>query len=136
MTCVSILGFASIASASEFDWKLLQGRWAESVKHQYACRPDNVHMKMEISGDRKTITFKLDRPWEISGKRVVTEFKANVLKAEKHSLVIQYFDIPETVAPEMRAWEMRWIGPSTYRWRAAGWDANTFNGVIGVLCPE
>lgn len=121
-------------SVSEpFDWSLLEGRWAESADHAYGCRKDNLHFTFAISADRSRLTFKLDRPWPIAGQQV-TEYSAQVTKAAGRTLLIRYGEELKNIPAEMREWELRFIGPGTYRWRASSWPANQFNTVIGVKC--
>ncbi len=36
----------------------------------------------------------------------------------------------------MREWEMRFIGPGTYRWRSTAWQEGQYNTVIGVKCAQ
>ncbi len=60
---LALLLLPSVACAQGFDWKRLDGQWAESTKHQFGCRPDNVHRTFEVSADRKTLTLKNDRRW-------------------------------------------------------------------------
>lgn len=127
---------SSIASAQEFNWKLLDGKWAESTKHQFGCRPDNLHQTFEVSADRKTIKLKNDRRWKIGTGAEVNEYSAAILRAEGNSLIIRYGPELEGIPPEYREWEMRFIGPGTYRWRARSWAPDEFNNVIGVKCSQ
>lgn len=117
-----------------FDWSLLQGKWAESTRHQFGCRPENLHQWLSASEDKKTITFKNDRKWKIGSGQEVEEYSASIVRSSPNVLVIRYnrdlSDIPE----EFREWEIRFIGPGTYRWRATAWPEGVFNDVIGVKC--
>ena len=132
---LSLLASSSGAQfASEpFDWSLLEGQWAESTDNAYGCRKDNLHFTFAVSADRSRISFKLDRPWPIAGQQV-TEYNAQVTKTAGRSLFIRYGSELKEIPAEMRDWELRFIGPGTYRWRAASWPANQFNTVIGVKC--
>ena len=125
---------ASGAEAQEFNWKLLDGKWAESTSHQYGCRPDNLHQTFEVSTDQKTLKLKNDRRWKIGTGAEVTEYNASVLRVEGRSLIIKYGPELEGIPPEYREWEMRFIGPGTYRWRATFWRQDEYNDVIGVKC--
>lgn len=116
-----------------FDWSLLQGKWAESTRHQFGCRPDNVHQRFIVSEDRKTITFKNDRVWKIGTGQQVEQYSAAILRASPDVLIIRYGYLPG-IPDEMREWEMRFIGPGTYRWRATAWNEGEYNEVIGVKC--
>lgn len=132
-----ILCLASgIAAGQEFNWKLLDGRWAESTKHQFGCRAENLHQTFEVSADHRTLTLKNDRLWKIGTGDEVTEYRASILRAEGNSLFIRYGKELQGIPAEYREWEMRFIGPSTYRWRALTWAPNEFNDVIGVKCSQ
>ncbi len=127
---------AHTASAREFNWKLLEGKWAESTKNQFGCRPDNLHQTFLVSADRKTLTLKNDRRWKIGTGAEVSEYTATILKADGNSIFIKYGPELQGIPPEFREWEMRFIGPGTYRWRAASWGQDEYNNVIGVKCSQ
>ena len=120
--------------ASGFDWSLLQGKWAESTRHQFGCRPENLHQWLSVSEDKKTITFKNDRKWKIGTGEEVEQYSALILRASSNVLVIRYGIELSDIPDEMREWEMRFIGPGTYRWRATAWREGEYNEVIGVKC--
>ena len=120
--------------APGFDWSLLQGKWAESTRHQFGCRPENLHQWLTVSEDKKTITFKNDRKWVIGTGQEVEEYSASILRSSENVLVIKYGPTLPGIPDEMREWEMRFIGPSTYRWRATAWREGEYNEVIGVKC--
>jgi hypothetical protein len=122
------------AEADAFEWSLLQGQWAESTRHQFGCRPDNLHHEFVVSSDRKRITFKLDRNWKIGTGREVKEYSASVLQEQPNALIIRYGPELQDIPDEMREWELRFIGPGTYRWRATAWPAGEYNEVVGVKC--
>lgn len=129
---VPAAGYAQ-SKSERFDWSLLNGKWAESADHAYGCRPDNLHFKFDVSADKKRITFKLDRRWPIAGQEV-SEYSANVVEANGRMLVIRYGQELTKIPAEMREWEVLFIGPGTYRWRATAWPAGQYNTVIGVKC--
>jgi hypothetical protein len=133
---IALVIFTSAAGAQEFNWKLLDGTWAESTKHQFGCRPDNLHQTFVVSTDRKTLTLRNDRRWKIGTGAEVTEYTATILKAQGSSLFIKYGPELQGIPPEFREWEMRFIGPGTYRWRAASWGTDQYNNVIGVKCAQ
>lgn len=124
----------SVALGQDFDWKLLEGQWAESTKHQFGCRSENLHQTFEVSADKRTLTLKNDRRWRIGTGEDVTEYKASILRVLGNSLFIKYGPELQGIPPEYREWEMRFIGPGTYRWRALVWAPDEFNEVIGVKC--
>lgn len=131
---VTLLAVVSLsARAQEFDWKLLNGKWAESTDNLYGCRSDNLHQTFEVSADRKSLKFKNDRPWKIVGAEL-KDYSAAIVRAQGRSLFIKYGPELQDVPPEFREWEMRFIGPGTYRWRALSWAPDQFNNVIGVRC--
>lgn len=119
---------------SGFDWSLLQGKWAESTDHQFGCRPENVHQWLTVSDDKTTLTFKNDRKWTIGSGQTVEKYSASILRSSQNVLIIRYgSDLPD-VPEEFREWELRFIGPGTYRWRATSWKPGVYNDVIGVKC--
>lgn len=121
---------------SGFDWSLLQGKWAESTSHQFGCRSDNLHQWFIVSSDKKTVTFKNDRKWKIGTGQELEQYSASILSSYENVLVIRYgTDLPG-IPDEMREWEMRFIGPGTYRWRATAWREGEYNNVIGVKCSS
>ena len=122
------------ASAQAFDASLLAGQWAESLGNQFACRPGNVHQRFELSADRKHLRFRLDRAWRIGTGQEVREYGAQVLREEPAMLVIRYDDTVTGIPAGMREWELLFIGPGTYRWRASFWRRGEYNDVIGVRC--
>ena len=124
------------ALAQSFDWSLLKGEWAESTDHNYGCRPDNLHQKLEVSDDKNTLTFRNDRLWKIGTGQEVERYTATIVTARENILVIKYGPELQGLPEEYRTWEMRFIGPSTYRWRATSWLPNQFNTVIGVKCRQ
>lgn len=121
------------ACAQAFDTGLLAGQWAESVNNQFACRPGNVHHRFVLSADRKHLSFRLDRAWRIGGQEV-REYGAQVLREEPSMLVIRYDDTVTGIPAGMREWELLFIGPGAYRWRATFWRRGEYNDVIGVRC--
>ncbi|CAG0931802.1 hypothetical protein RHDC3_01996 [Rhodocyclaceae bacterium] len=120
--------------APAFDWSLLSGTWAESTEHQFGCRSGNLRFRFVISDDKKLITFKLDRKWKIGNGSEVEEYSALVLEQSSNALVIRYGDELGNLSEAMREWELRFIGPGTYRWRSTKWQADQYNNVIGVKC--
>jgi hypothetical protein len=134
------VAFATLMTSScavfsqAFDWALLQGQWAESTKNQFGCRPDNLHYRFEVSADRQSLTFKLDRKWKVNTGKEVEQYTAAIKKAEANVLVISYGPELGEMPAEMKEWELRFIGPGTYRWRAVSWPEGQYNTVIGVKC--
>lgn len=130
--CLAAISLAS--HAQNFDWKLLDGKWAESTNHQFGCRAENLHQRFELSADRRTLKFMNDRAWKIGNGTEVKEYSAAVIRAQGKSLFIKYGPELQGIPPEYREWEMRFIGPGTYRWRATAWAPDEFNNVVGVKC--
>jgi hypothetical protein len=118
----------------DFDWSLLTGTWAESTEHQFGCRSGNVHFRFEVTQDKKRLTFKLDRKWKIGSGAELEEYSASILEQAPNVLVIRYGPELADLSDEMREWEMRFIGPGTYRWRSTAWRPGQYNAVIGVKC--
>jgi hypothetical protein len=133
------LAFISTEAGAQasFDVSLLKGTWAESSDDKYACRPDNVHQHFEVSSDRSTLIFKNDRKWRNSSGQELEEYSATIVREGPNVLVIRYGPELKDIPDEFREWEMRFIGPGTYRWRASSWPIGSYNGVVGVKCaPE
>jgi hypothetical protein len=128
------LSSASAFAQDTFDWSLLDGNWAESTEHQFGCRQDNLHQHVNVSADRKTLVFKNDRKWLIADGQEVESYAAAIVSQAPNVLVIRYGPELKDIPDEYREWEMRFIGPGTYRWRATGWPKGTYNDVIGVKC--
>lgn len=127
---------ATVASAQEFDRPMLDGLWAESTNYQFGCRPDNLHQRLELSPDGKKLMFKNDRMWKIGTGQEVTQYSAAVVRSSKNVLIIKYGPELSGIPDEFREWEMRFVGPGTYLWRATSWAPNQFNEVIGVKCTQ
>lgn len=125
---------SSAAGTSGFDWSLLQGKWAESTDHQFGCRPENLHQWLTVSEDKKTLTFKNDRKWKIGSGQEIEKYSASILRSSSNVLIIRYGSDLPSIPEEFREWELRFIGPSTYRWRAMSWRPGVYNEVIGVKC--
>ena len=83
---------------------------------------------------KRRSSSKSDRRWKIGTGAEVTEYNASVLRVEGRSLIIKYGPELEGVPPEYREWEVRFIGPGTYRWRATFWCQDEYDDVIGVKC--
>jgi hypothetical protein len=132
----AILAFFSTSAGAQasFDWSLLEGKWAESAEHKYGCRPDNVHQHFEVSSDRKTLILKNDRKWRMDNGQEVERYSATIVSEGPNVLVIKYGPELKGIPDEYREWEMRFIGPGTYRWRASTWPVGRYNSVIGVKC--
>lgn len=132
--CALLVGLPFASHAQSFNWSLLGGKWAESVDAKFGCRPDNLHQTFAVSPDKKRITFKLDRKWKIGTGETISEYSAAVVRVESTMLVIKYGPELKGIPDEMREWEMRFIGPGAYRWRATAWPQGRYNEVIGVKC--
>jgi hypothetical protein len=126
------LGFG--AGAQTFDWSLLKGIWAESAENKFGCSSDNVHQTFDVSTDRKTLTFINDRKWRLDNGEELVRYSATIVSAAPNVLVIKYGNELKDMPDEYREWEMRFIGPGTYRWRATSWPQGRYNAVIGVKC--
>ena len=133
-TCLAIASMSGSAHAQDFDWAVLDGQWAESTGGQYGCRSDNLGHRFVVSPDKKQLTFQLTRKWMNPAGQEIEQYTASILSAEANSLMIKYSpDLPGMTA-ETLEWELRFIGPGTYRWRLASWPADRYNAVIGVKC--
>jgi len=127
--CLVVASISGAAHAQEFDWTLLNGRWAESTGGQYGCRPDNLGHRFVVSPDKKQLTFQLSKKWKNPAGQEIGQYTASILSAADNSLMIRYSpDLPGMTA-ETLEWELRFIGPGAYRWRPASWPADRYNAV-------
>lgn len=124
------------ASAQDFDKSLLPGLWAESVNTQPACAGDNLHFRFELSEDGKILGFKLDRMWTIASGKSVDKYSAKVLETTASTMVIEYIDLNEVPDGYPKVWELAFVSPGVYRWRATVWPEGKVNTVVGIRCTE
>lgn len=138
LLALALIGCASPRSAGPdgFDWSALDGFWAESSDHEYACRAENLRQRFEPSSDRKALVFRNDRDWTIGTGQQVRQYSASIVHASRGVLVIRYGPELTGLSDEMREWEMRFIGPGVYRWRSTAWPLGQYNRVIGVRCSS
>lgn len=124
-----------IAAPVEFDRALLAGTWADSDSTAPACARNNLHYTLELSADGKTLVFKLDRKWKIATGAQVEQYSATVLDAAPQMLTIRYnADIGPLPADYPAKWEMAFVAPGVYRWRATEWRGGEVNTIVGVRC--
>ncbi len=124
------------ASAQDFDKTVLSGLWAESVNTQPACASDTLHFRFELSEDGKILSFKLDRMWQVANGKSVDKYSAKVLEATSRTMVIEYIDIDGLPDGYPKAWELAFVSPGVYRWRATVWPEGEVNPVVGIRCTE
>ena len=124
----------SAARAEDFNFKLLEGEWAESVQNAFGCRPDNLHFRFAVSEDHQRLDFVLDRPWRIGNGPQVQHYGAAIVSQSPLMLVIRYDENVAAIPAGMREWELLFIGAGTYRWRATFWRRGEYNDVIGTKC--
>lgn len=123
--------------AQEFDRSLLAGLWAESVNTKAVCAKENLHHRFDLSADGKTLTFQLDRKWKIASGKMVDRYSATVLKSTAQTLVMQYNpDIGPLPDRYPKEWELAFVAPGVYRWRATEWPPGEVNPVVGVRCSK
>ena len=120
------------APARPFNWKLLDGAWSESAGHQFACSADNAVYRIVVAPDKSRVTFRFDRPVELVGGKAVKEFGAEVRRADGNSLVLKYG--PENSFMAAGEWELRFIGPGTYRMGHDAWGKEKYNNIFGIKC--
>lgn len=124
-----------IAAPVEFDRALLAGTWADSDSTAPACARNNLHYTLELSADGKTLVFKLDRKWRIATGAQVEQYSATVLDVAPQMLTIRYnADIGPLPADYPAKWEMAFVAPGVYRWRATEWRGGEVNTIVGVRC--
>ena len=127
--------FAATCNAQEFERSALTGLWAESVNTKPACAEDNLHHHFELSEDGKTLVFKLDRKWRIASGEAVESYSATVVSSTNRKLVIRYnSDIGTLPVGYPTEWELAFVAPDVYRWRATEWPEGKVNPVVGVRC--
>ncbi|WP_299537452.1 hypothetical protein [uncultured Herbaspirillum sp.] len=126
----------STSHAEGFDWTLLKGTWAESAQGKFGCSPDNLHQRLSPSRDFMTLFFENDRKWKSSNGQELERYSATIISSSPNVLIIKYNADLTGIPEQYREWEMRFIGPGTYRWRSTSWPIGTYNDVIGVLCKR
>lgn len=135
--CIPLLACGDKSSIpGDFKWNLLNGTWAESSNNDFACRSDKVQQQFEVSKDGRRLTFISDRELETFTGQKVKRYSAEIIESKPYSLFISYGEEVTGLSDEFRNWEMRFIGPNTYRWRPVSWPADEFNVVIGVKCSD
>jgi hypothetical protein len=135
MITSAVLAAASVTVyGSTFDASQLSGEWSEVVAPKYACGSDSPRVRFTLSKDRKKLLFQLDRKILLTSGKESDQYDAEILREDANALFIRYPD-PD-LKREMAEWEMRFIGPSAYRWRSLSWKEGVFNGVIGIRCPS
>jgi len=124
------------ALAQEFDRSLLSGEWVESDSTDFACTRDKPHQRFELSADGKTLVFKIDRKLPIASSKIVDLYSATVILATPKALVINYNDTEGLPKGFPKSWELAFIAPGVYRWRATDWPEGHVNRVVGVRCSQ
>lgn len=123
------------ATSFEFDHSLLAGTWADSDSTAPVCAKNNLHYKLELSADGKTLVFKLDRKWKIATGAHVEQYSATVIDVEPQMLTIRYNADIGPLPPDYPAkWEMAFVAPGIYRWRATEWRGGQVSTIVGVRC--
>lgn len=132
---IAAIAVSLSVQAQEFDRALLSGLWAENASTKPACEADNPRVRYELSPDGKVLVFKLDRPLRIGTGRTVSQYSATVVRSTARSLVIRYnADIGETPPDYPKEWEMSFVAPGVYRWRATEPPDGRVNPVVGIRC--
>ena len=125
------------AQAEEFDRSLLSGLWAENANTRLACAPEELHVRYELSADGKGLIIKFDRKEKINSGKTVEQFSATVLRSDAHTLVIRYNADAGDFGPNYpKEWEMVFVAPGVYRWRATDWPEGRVNAVVGIRCSQ
>ncbi|WP_034351400.1 hypothetical protein [Herbaspirillum sp. GW103] len=83
-----------------------------------------------------TLFFENDRKWKSSNGQELERYSATIISSSPNVLIIKYNADLTGIPEQYREWEMRFIGPGTYRWRSTSWPIGTYNDVIGVLCKR
>jgi hypothetical protein len=125
---------STAALAQEFDRSLLSGEWVESDDTDFACTKDKPHQRFELSEDGKTLVFKIDRKLLIATGKAVDQYSATVILATPRALVIEYNNTEGAPKGFPKAWELAFIAPGVFRWRATEWPVGHVNRVVGVRC--
>jgi hypothetical protein len=127
---------STTALAQDFDRSLLSGVWVESDNTDYACTSDKPHQRFELSKDGKTLVFKFDRMLPIVTGKTVDQYSATVILATPRALVIEYNDTEGLPKGFPTTWELAFVAPGTFRWRATEWPVGHVNRVVGVRCSQ
>ena len=127
---------SATVSAQEFDRSLLTGDWVESDNTDFACTSNKAHQRFELSEDGKTLVFKLNRKLLIATGKMVDQYSASVLLALPKALIIEYNDTEGLPKGFPKTWELAFIAPGIYRWRATVMPEGHVNYVVGVRCSN
>lgn len=117
-----------------FSTRLLDGWWSDNSSTSPSCSQEQPRVRYVFSADGTRVTLEFDRKWDTEIGEA-DRFGARIVSATDRSLVIQY-DKESRFDPSGRPvqWELVVVGPSVYRWRAAGWPTGTVNVVVGIKC--
>jgi hypothetical protein len=131
----AVIALSLPVHAQEFERDLLSGLWAVNSSTRPACTPDSLHARHELSADGKVLLFMLDRKWKLNSGKTVDQYSATVLRSTTRSLFIKYNDdAGEHRADYPKEWEMAFVAPGVYRWRATDWPEGRVNPVVGIRC--
>ncbi len=130
------LVYSNTSISMEFDKSLIAGVWSESINTSQACNSENLHTTFELTNEGKNLVFKLDRAWEIATGKSVTEYTAKVLSSTSNSMTIEYENLSGLPDNYPETWEISFVAPGVYRWRASSWPAGKVNSVVGIRCSQ
>ena len=118
-----------------FNVRYLSGDWVESYDDSAACAKSNLHIRMEISKDRKRFHVLLDRMWKNDMGTTSDNAWATILSATDRTLVIRYDNETRLrKSGEPVEWELSVVAPGVYRWRETSWPVGEVNTIVGLRC--
>lgn len=123
--------------AQDFDRSLLEGAWVVNSNTDYACTENKLHTRFKLSADGKTLKFIQDREWKLNSGKTVEHYSATVISNTNRVLTIKYnTDAGEHPPNYPKEWEMAFVAPGVYRWRATNWPRGRVNVVVGIRCSQ
>lgn len=96
--CLQISAFS--AWAENFDITLLRGEWSEGQSAEIACSEKNIRTRLELSSDKKTLEFILNKVVLIENQLSINKFSAKVLETTENSLAIEFSDLGSSPIPK------------------------------------
>jgi len=128
---------SSVSPAKKFNRSQLSRLWVTSADTKIACSPEKSRSRYKLSNDGKTLLIKLDRKSKLNSGKIVSQFSASVVRSSRRSLFITYnLDAGKFPADYPKMWEMVFVTPGVFRWRASNWPKGQVNPVVGIRCSK
>ena len=110
------LSFALPSVTAAFDRADLAGLWAESNHGHYACSPNNLHQRFELSDDSRQLAVITQRRAKSHDRE---SLHLDVIRSDEHSLYVRFPGHNDASDPLAGEWALTMLGPGVYRWHLA-----------------